>query len=94
MWGANTMFLTMLPYHFAGLGLTSSVTGFLNCCAYFASATFSSLYGLVAEWAGWSALIWIWIFISFLGILVCLVGGRIWGRKAKQLDEGTLCNRN
>ncbi len=93
MWGANTMFLTMLPYHFAGLGLTSSVTGFLNCCAYFASAAFSSLYGLAAEWAGWSVLILIWLAISFLGILVCLVGGRIWRKKSQQLDQGTLFDR-
>ena len=35
----------------------------------------------------------IWLAISFLGILVCLVGGRIWRKKSQQLDQGTLFDR-
>lgn len=90
MWGANTMFLTMLPYHFAGLGLSSAVSGFLNAGSYAASAICTSLYGLAAEHAGWDTLIFIWLGIGLLGTLACLIVGRLWGRKAKQLDEGAL----
>lgn len=90
MWGASTMFLTMLPYHFAGLGLSSAVSGFLNAGAYAASAICTSLYGLAAEHAGWDTLIFIWLGIGLLGALACLMVGRLWGKKAGQLDEGTL----
>ena len=90
MWGANTMFLTMLPYHFAGLGLSASVTGLLNCCIYFASAASTSLYGLASERAGWTALTLIWLAVSLAGIVFCVVFGFIWARKAKLLDENRL----
>lgn len=90
MWGANTMFLTMLPYHFSRLGIVSSITGFLNCCAYFASAACSSLYGIAAEHVGWSQLVLIWLAIACLGILLCFISGRVWAKKVKKLDEGHL----
>lgn len=93
MWGANTMFLTMLPYHFSGLGLSASVTGFLNCFIYFSSAASTSLYGLASEKAGWSALTLIWLGISAAGILFCAVFGVMWKRKARLLDEGRLLLR-
>lgn len=88
MWGASTMFLTMLPYHFAGLGLSSAVSGFLNAGSYAASALCTSLYGLAAERAGWDTLMFIWLAIGLLGTVACLMVGRLWGKKAKQLDEG------
>lgn len=90
MWGANTMFLTMLPYHFAGLGLSSAVSGFLNASSYATSAVCTSLYGLAAEHAGWDTLIFIWFGIGLLGVVSCLTIGRLWGRRARELDAGTL----
>lgn len=94
MWGANTMFLTMLPYHFSGLGLSASVTGFLNCFIYFASAASTSLYGIASERAGWTALTLIWLCVSLAGILFCGVFGVVWGRKAKLLDENRLMTKD
>lgn len=90
MWGANTMFLTILPYHFAAIGMSASVTGFLNCCAYFASAVLTTVYGIAAEAGGWGLIILIWLGVSVLGVLVCSFGGRIWKKKAAQLDKGAL----
>lgn len=88
MWGANTMFLTMLPYHFARLGLSSAVTGFFNCFAFFAVAACTSLYGVVASEMGWQTLTLIWLGLSVCGGGFCLVAGKVWAKRSKMLDEG------
>ena len=81
MWGANTMFLSMVPYRFANIGMASSVTGFLNCFAYFSSALCSSIYGVVAENSGWNTVSFVWVAMGLGGTLVCLFGGRVWKNK-------------
>ncbi len=90
MWGANHMFLTVVPYHFAPLGLSAAVTGFLNGIIYFATALCSGLYGLLADKLGWIPLMGIWFGIGVTGILVCLLGSGLWGRKRKELAEGRI----
>lgn len=90
MWGANHMFLTVVPYHFAPLGLTAAVTGLLNSIIYFATALGAALYGLLADTMGWSILILIWLIIGLVGGLSCLFFSPIWGRKRRALDEGRL----
>ena len=86
MWGANTMFLTMLPYHFAKLNLSSAVTGFLNCFAYFSSAVFTSVYGGLAGSVGWHILVWVWLGIGVCGMAMCLVAGKVWAGKRQILE--------
>lgn len=44
MWGVNTAFLTYLCYHFGGMGISSAVSGTLNCFIFFGSALSSELY--------------------------------------------------
>jgi MFS family permease len=90
MWGANHMFLTVVPYHFAPLGLSAAVTGMLNSIIYFATAFCSGLYGLLADRLGWIPLMGIWFGIGTVGILVCLLGSGLWGRKRTELDEGRI----
>lgn len=90
MWGANHMFLTVIPYHFAPLGLSASVTGFLNSVIYFSTALCSGLYGVIAEDLGWRPLILIWLGVGLAGAVFCLLGARLWGRKRTALDEGKI----
>ena len=90
MWGANHMFLTVVPYHFAPLGLSAAVTGMLNSIIYFATALCSGLYGLLADRLGWMPLMGIWLGIGAAGVLFCLLGSGLWGRKRVELDEGRL----
>lgn len=81
MWGANTMFLSMVPYRFADIGMASSVTGFLNCFAYFSSALCSSVYGVVAENSGWGTVSLVWVAMGLGGTLLCMFGGRVWKKR-------------
>ncbi len=90
MFGANHLFLTVVPYHFAPLGLSAAVTGFLNSAIYFATALGSGLYGLVAERWGWTVLILIWLAVSGGGILFSLMAGRIWRGTRERLANGQL----
>ncbi len=90
MWGANHMFLTAIPYHFAPLGLSAAVTGFLNSVIYFSTAFCSGLYGKLAELIGWNYLILIWLGVGIFGIVFCLAGAGLWGRKRVELDEGRI----
>jgi sugar phosphate permease len=90
MWGANHMFLTVVPYHFAPLGVTAAVTGLLNSIIYFATALCAALYGVLADSLGWNAMILIWMGIGLFGTIFCLIFARFWGKKRVALDEGRL----
>lgn len=90
MWGANHMFLTVVPYHFAPLSMTAAVSGLLNGIIYFATALCSVLYGILADRLGWSVMILIWLALGILGMFFCLVFARFWGRKRVELDEGRI----
>ncbi len=90
MWGANHMFLTVIPYRFAPLGLSSAITGILNSIIYFGTALCSALYGILAEKVGWSVLLIIWLCVGCLGVIFCLLGARFWGRKRLELDAGKI----
>ena len=90
MWGANHMFLTVLPYHFAPLGVTAAVTGLLNGVIYFATALSAALYGILADSYGWTVMILVWLGIGLAGILFCGIFARYWGRKRVALDEGRI----
>ena len=90
MWGANHMFLTVIPYRFAPLGLSSAITGILNSVIYFGTALCSALYGMLAERIGWSVLLVIWLGVGCLGMIVCLLGAKPWGRKRAKLDAGII----
>ncbi len=88
MFGANHMYLTVLPYRFAPLGLSAGITGFLNCAIFFATAAGSSLYGYLAEHYGWDILTVFWFAIAVVGVFFALVGGRVWKSKRHRLDKG------
>ena len=90
MFGANHMFLTVVPYHFAPMGHSASVSGLLNSIIYLATALFSSAYGLIAEGFGWGVLILVWMGVGIAGILFSLISGRLWGKRYPLLDEGKL----
>ena len=90
MWGANLMFLTTIPYHFATLDLSAAVTGMLNSMIYIATALSTFLYGILSDRYDWGTMILVWLGIGIFGALSCLLFGRFWGKKATLLDEGRI----
>jgi sugar phosphate permease len=90
MWGANHMFLTVVPYHFAPLGITAAVTGLLNSIIYFATALCAALYGILSDSFGWPVMILIWMGIGIAGTFFSAIFARYWGKKRIALDEGRI----
>lgn len=79
MWGVNTMLLTYSPYHFGAMGISSAVTGTLNCIAYIGSSSFTSIFNAVSVSAGgWTAVVILWTALALTGASLCFLFGGIW----------------
>lgn len=90
MWGANLMFLTTIPYHFATLDMSAAITGMFNSMIYIATALSTFLYGVLSERYNWNTMILVWLGIGTFGAIVCAVFAKFWGKKAALLDEGRI----
>ncbi len=75
MLGANTMFLTFIPFKFSKVGRASSVTGTLNSISYAAAALSGVTAGTVAESFGWTGAFIMFIAVSIIGAVICFVSG-------------------
>jgi OPA family glycerol-3-phosphate transporter-like MFS transporter len=71
MWAVNTMILTFVPYRFGKLGISSAVTGTLNCTAYIAASSCTILYGSMTESQNWSATVLVWMAFAIGGAVAC-----------------------
>ena len=78
MWGVNTMILTFVPYRYGGLGISSAVTGTLNCTAYIAASTCTTIYGSMAKTQSWSATVLLWTGFAIGGAVICFVLSGLW----------------
>jgi OPA family glycerol-3-phosphate transporter-like MFS transporter len=78
MWGVNTMILTFVPYRYGGLGISSAVTGTLNCTAYIAASTCTTVYGSMAKTQSWSATVLLWTGFAIGGAVICFVLSGLW----------------
>ncbi len=78
MWGVNTMILTFVPYRFSRLGISSAVTGTLNCTAYIAASSCTVLYGSMSVTQDWSSTVILWTVFAVSGAAVCFILSRLW----------------
>ena len=78
MWAVNTMILTFVPYRFGKLGISSAVTGTLNCTAYISASSCTVLYGSLAKSQNWSATVLVWTAFAICGAIACLGLAAIW----------------
>lgn len=80
MWGVNTMILTFVPYRFGSLGISSAVTGTLNCTAYIAASSCTVLYGSMAKTQNWSATVLLWTGFAIGGSVACFALAKLWSK--------------
>ncbi len=78
MWGVNTMILTFVPYRYGGLGISSAVTGTLNCTAYISASCCTVLYGSMAKSQNWSATVLVWTAFAICGAVACFGLTALW----------------
>lgn len=86
MWGVNTIMLTYISYHYGHMGISSAVSGTLNCFVYVGSALCANGYGKTIELLGWSKTIWIWCAVSALAVAASVAAGIVWGKKQPNND--------
>lgn len=94
MLGANNMFLSFMPLHFASVGRASSVTGLLNAMSYLFAAFSSSFIGFLAQHFGWNTTILSWILGAILGLLTCFIGSFFWKKGVQKLKENSYNTEN
>lgn len=78
----NHLLMTLIPVHFAKFGRASTVGGIFNCCTYIGSAISTYGFGAVSEKFGWTATVIFWLILGALGVAVCAVPMRRYGRFA------------
>ena len=78
----NHLFITLIPVRFAKYGCASTVGGIFNSCTYIGSAISTYGFGAVSEKFGWTATVIFWIILGALGVAVCAIPMRRYGRFA------------
>ncbi|MDE7352778.1 MAG: MFS transporter [Acetatifactor sp.] len=90
MMGVNTLFVNLLPLRYEKEGKVSSVSGFLNACAYLGTAVSTFSIGLMVEGLGWGATVAGWLAVTAAGLVVCLaVRGRYRTGDTQSSDSGS-----
>lgn len=90
MMGVNTLFVNLLPLRYEKEGKVSSVSGFLNACAYLGTAVSTFSIGLMVEGLGWGATVAGWLAVTAAGLVVCLaVRGRYRTGETQSSDSGS-----
>lgn len=84
MWGVNTMILTFVPYRFGSLGISSAVTGTLNCTAYISASSCTVIYGSMAKAQSWSATVLLWTAFAIGGAAACFMLSGAWKKRRPQ----------
>lgn len=78
----NHLLMTLIPVRFAKYGCASTVGGIFNSCTYIGSAISTYGFGAVSEKFGWTATVIFWIILGALGVAVCAIPMRRYGRFA------------
>ncbi|MBQ2256092.1 MAG: MFS transporter, partial [Clostridia bacterium] len=83
----NHVYSTMMPAKFAHYGKAATVSGIMNSLIYIGSAISTYLFGLVAEWLGWSTTIFIWLCLALVGAAILAFAIKPWKRFIAQMEE-------
>ena len=90
MMGVNTLFVNLRPLRYEKEGKVSSVSGFLNACAYLGTAVSTFSIGVMVEKLGWGATVAGWLGVTAAGLVVCLaVRGRYKTGDTHSSDSGS-----
>ena len=74
MMGVNTIFVNFFPLRYEAIGKVSTVSGFMNGMAYVGTAVSTFTIGVLVERKGWNVTIGSWIVMTFLALVVCMLG--------------------
>lgn len=81
MMAVNTLVVNIYPLRFRRYGRVSGVSGFLNAMAYLGTAISTFTTGLIVQYWGWQTTIYVWLAVTVLAGLICLLFVRTEGKK-------------
>ncbi len=84
MTSINTLLVSLVPVYFQKWHCVATVVGFVNSLTYLGTAMGSSLFGVIADHYGWTALRILWLIISILGAVVSLSVCQRWKKFRSQ----------
>lgn len=76
--GMNMMLIGFIPMYFCNVGRVGIVTGILNAVSCFFAAFVSLLVGILTDGGDWSITLILWLILSILGGVACILAGRRW----------------
>lgn len=74
MMSVNTIFVNFFPLRYEAIGKVSTVSGFMNGMAYVGTAVSTFTIGVLVEQKGWNVTIGRWGVMTFLALVVCMLG--------------------
>jgi sugar phosphate permease len=80
MMAVNTLVVNIYPLRFRRHGRVSGVSGFLNAMAYLGTAISTFTIGLMVEYRGWQVTVYVWLAVTVLAGLLCLLFVRTEGK--------------
>jgi len=83
--GQNMLLIGTVPMYFLNVGRVAGVTGVLNASAYFSAAMMSLLTGILVEHLGWTFTITVWMVLSIVASLFCIISRRKWKKFRRNL---------
>ena len=87
MHGINLMLISVVPKRFVRTGKVSTFSGILNACTYVGASLSTYGFAALAERFGWIFTILMWVIVSVLGIVVCLLAAPIWRRFRREFAD-------
>lgn len=85
--GANAQIILMyLPVRFIKFNCVGTVTGILNAFASFGTFLSTYVFGLIAEYLGWTNTIVTWIILAFIGFGVFALISSKWKKYIKSIE--------
>ena len=76
--GINLMLVCYVPKRFKKYGNVSTLSGIINSFTYVGAAISTYGIALLVEKRGWNLTIFIWLLISLLGFICCLIVFKRW----------------
>lgn len=87
MHGINLMLISVVPKRFVRTGKVSTFSGILNACTYVGASLSTYGFAALAERFGWTFTILMWVIVSVLGIVVCLLAAPVWRRFRREFAD-------
>lgn len=84
MHGVNLMLISVVPKRFVRSGRVATFSGLFNAFTYVGSSVSTYGFAVLSDLYGWSFTLLMWVGVSLLGVVACLLAVSLWIRFCKE----------